>query len=371
MNRLNRFSQIALLATLVNCILGCPCERVGGSGDPSIEFTFVPRLSTFQNLRGRVSHVEPCNYAVAVYIFAGGGWYNKPTWEAARTVIRSDGSWTADITTGGVDETASKIAAFLVPADYGPPLLSGPPSLPVSLLETAVAHTAVERSTQGTTRLLFFSGYEWWVKASDTPVGPGPNPFSDSRDNVWLDSQGQLHLKITEESGVYKTAEVVSKDSFGYGSYIFHLTSPVSQLDPNVVLGLFLWSDDPDFNHREIDIEFSRWQDPLNQNAQFVVQPWDTPGNMERFDMGPDGVSTHAFTWLPDEIRFQSALGSDFPSENQEDITHEWLYTGEDIPVSGSENVRMNLWLVWGIPPTDGSETEIVISRFEFMKASK
>ena len=35
--------------------------------------------------------------------------------------------------------------------------------------------------------------------------------------------------------------------------------------------------------YNEIDVEWSRWGDPQQDPAQFVVQPWDTPGNLVRF----------------------------------------------------------------------------------------
>ena len=46
------------------------------------------------------------------------------------TPLRTDGSWTCDITTGGLDEQATQIAAFVVPQDYSPPQLGGQTELP-------------------------------------------------------------------------------------------------------------------------------------------------------------------------------------------------------------------------------------------------
>ena len=59
-------------------------------------------------------------------------------------------------------------------------------------------------------RTLAWSGRSWLVKASSTPVGPGPNLFSDSTDNVWVDLVGRLHLKITARRGRWYVAEVGS-----------------------------------------------------------------------------------------------------------------------------------------------------------------
>ena len=50
-------------------------------------------------------------------------------------------------------------------------------------------------------RIISFSGYEWLVKTSANSksgtAGPGNNYFSNSKDNVWVDKKGWLHLKIT------------------------------------------------------------------------------------------------------------------------------------------------------------------------------
>lgn len=117
----------------------------GGAGEPVIEFTYVPPYGSFDELEGQVWHVYPYLYNVAVYIYVT-GWWTKPYWNKPLTFIQIDGSWICDITTGGIDERARKIAAFLVPIGYGPPLMSGESSLPQELYQNAVAYIIVTRS---------------------------------------------------------------------------------------------------------------------------------------------------------------------------------------------------------------------------------
>jgi len=97
-------------------------------------------------LEGQVWHVHPVDYKVAVYICVSGQWWNKPTFAEPLTTIKIDGSWVCDITTGGIDETATKIAAFLLPNGYDPPLISGEASLPVELNQKSVAKTETART---------------------------------------------------------------------------------------------------------------------------------------------------------------------------------------------------------------------------------
>ena len=204
-----------------------------------------------------------------------------------------------------------------------------------------------------------FAGRSWRIKIASARTGPGPNYFSDSTDNVWVDSAGRLHLRIAKTRGKWYCAEVVLNDTLGYGTYRFYLDSAVDALDPNVVLGLFTWSDDPAYHNREMDIEFSRWGNQFNQNAQYVVQP-QVPF---RF-MEPPGVpqSTHTFNWQSNKVTFeswqsQSALPGTVIAQSQ--VT-------SGIPQTGTENVRMNLWLYQGHPPTNGSPAEVVVKGFEF-----
>jgi len=218
-------------------------------------------------------------------------------------------------------------------------------------------------------RVISFSGYEWEVKANEDPVGPGPNYFSDSEEDVWVDAEGQLHLKIVQRDGKWYCTEVINKESLGYGKYIFYVASRVDLLDQNTVVGLFTWDTNaPEHNYREIDIEFARWGDPEGDNAEFSVQPSDTPGNTHRFNIVLNGdYSTHLFEWRNNRIDFLSLHGHQLPPPTEGHIIESWTYTGNDTPPAGSENARINFWLFKGNPPSDGQEAEVVIKRFEFV----
>jgi hypothetical protein len=185
--------------------------------------------------------------------------------------------------------------------------------------------------------------------------------FSDSPENVWVDTSGQLHLRITYRDGRWLAAEVVLDRSLGYGTYQFRLASPTGHLDPNVVLGLFTWSDNPAYNNREIDIEFAKWGGAATQNAQYVVQPYSRPGNLFSFVQPGDASSTHQFTWASKRVTFlsTSAAGATIAS---------YQYGGRDVPRAGDERTHINLWLDGGAPPTDGKEVEVVLSGFSFLR---
>lgn len=210
-----------------------------------------------------------------------------------------------------------------------------------------------------------WSGLTWDIKAG-YELGPGPNDWSDSTDSVWVDPQGNLHLKVFRQYGRWLCAEIVSQDSFGYGNYEFRIETNTESYDPNLVAGLFTYADITG----EVDIELSRFGDPENVNASYTVQPYDIPGNSTGFDLGLTGdYSTHSFDWTADQIDFQSLHGHNTTPPTPGHIINQWRYTGADIPAEGSEKVHINLWLVQGAAPTNGQSHEFIIHSFTFTPA--
>jgi len=101
-----------------------------------ITITSTPIYGQAGSAVGSVSGIASSNYskyAVAVFIKVAGGWWNKPTWATPVTAIQSNGTWTANITTGGNDVNATAIIAYLVPTTFSVPMASGQASLPSSL----------------------------------------------------------------------------------------------------------------------------------------------------------------------------------------------------------------------------------------------
>jgi hypothetical protein len=333
-----------------------------------IIFTDVPPYGVDAYLSGQVSGVVYNDYKVLAYIYVS-GWWNKPTWAKPLTSINSGGAWTCDITTGGGDIYATRIIAFLVPnGSYQSSWeMAGNPALPAVLYTYPYA----EITRTPANRSIRFAGHNWSVKTGDG-LGPGPNNFSDSADNVWVDDNGALHLKISTINGRWYCSEIISDESFGYGTYVFTIADRVDTLDENIVLGLFTWDTwAPQYNYREIDFEFSRWQHSANDNSQYVIQPWDTAGNLSRFNIdyaGQGHDTTHVMTWRPEGISFKSYYGDFALAPSPENVIRDWYYTGSDNPPPGGENVRINLWLISGLAPTDGAESEIILSDFEFLR---
>jgi hypothetical protein len=203
-----------------------------------------------------------------------------------------------------------------------------------------------------------WSGATWQVKSSRAAVGPGPCVFATS--GVSVDGAGALHLRVQKSGSAWTCAEVIGPTSYGYGTYTFEVASRVDAFDPNVVLGLFTWSDKAPYAHREIDIEFAKWANAADPtNGQFVVQPYGTANHLVRFTQPAVTTSTQSFTWRAGVIDWSSRDGSG-------NLIASYHYTGTDVPVPGDERVHLNLWLFQGAAPSNGLPAEAVIRSFTY-----
>lgn len=121
------------------------CSVVGGPGQPEIELVHVPPVGSTNDLEGSMTHVNPLLHTVTVCIRVGGNWWMKPYFDERLTLPASSGEWITDITTGGQDTTADKIAAFLLPVGYYPPAVGNTPTIPQELFDNALDWVEVDR----------------------------------------------------------------------------------------------------------------------------------------------------------------------------------------------------------------------------------
>lgn len=223
-------------------------------------------------------------------------------------------------------------------------------------------------------RTLSFSGRTWRVKGPGY-YGPGPNSFSDGAGNVWVDANGRLHLTVKNVSGTWYSTEVALQDALGYGDYVFTTRGRLDNWHQNVILGLFIWEYGRCYDagwlwwnpYNEFDIEFGRWSNPGNPCAQYVAQPYDYPGNINRFNptFSDNEITSHAFRWLPNRVECRSWRGGPLDERTSASI-RSWTYTGPHIPRPDRPRVHLNLWQVNGPPTTNH---EVVLDSFTFTPA--
>lgn len=244
----------------------------------------------------------------------------------------------------------------------------GRPGFAFRLLVGAVLAASLASAAQAKPRTIVFADHSWTVRESGKG-GPGPNHWRAQ--NVWLDDNGYLHLKITQKNGVWYCAELQTTDAMGFGTYQFWLDTPVNAFDPQVVLGLFDYTTPevgPDGTN-EIDIEFSRWGNPKWPNGAYTVFPAKTgkPDTSQTFELtDASAESTHRFSWTSSSVAFESLAGH----QNGDTGRYEaWTFAPKNSKVLVPQTpipVHLNLWLAKGRPPIDGQEVEVVIRSFTF-----
>lgn len=361
-----------LVAASVIGIVLATCAQTNSQGSerairPSIQITSVPAMGggtdRLEDIAGSATGVNHKECKVILFALGGDTWYVQPYINSTNTEINPDGRWKNETHLG------SRYAALLVKLSYRPPPTAHTlPTVGGDIL-ASVSVQATQSEHRDDLKIIRFSGYEWRVKSSSDRVGPGPNYFSATDDNVEVDEQGRLHLRITSSNGKWLCSEVISQQNFGYGTYRFYVDTNTDDLDINAVLGMFTWSDDPAYHHREIDIEVSRWGKANNENGQFVVQPYTISQNIVRFQI-PSKLSgsTYSFSWTSNRVFCQSWRGHQADPHADTDIIRQYEFT-RDIPRRGGENARINLWLDGGVPPADGKEIQLIITKFEFIPA--
>lgn len=351
MLRIMKRSAVCLAVMLAGCRFGAADAK------PSIEFTAVPVAEEGGSDRtgaiaGRVRGARPGQQIV---LFARSGvWWVQPFDARPYTAIESNDTWHSTIHLG------TEYAALLVQAGYRPP------STTETLPQPGGAIVAVS-TTSGTggfaTRVrktLTFSGYEWEVRQTPSDRG-GANDYDPA--NAWVDEQGALHLKIAQHGDKWTSAEVSLRRPLGYGTYVF-VVRDVALLDDAAALGLFTWDDHgAEQNHRELDIEISRWGDPAINNAQFVVQPYYMAANVARF-VAPAGRLTHAFRWEPGRATFTSVAGAAAATPRTLVARHEFT---SGVPTPGEETVHMNLYYFRYSRTALQREAEVVIEKFQYL----
>jgi len=236
----------------------------------------------------------------------------------------------------------------------------------VALLLTAPVRAADDPAFQGGT--LIFSGHTWEIKKGEK-LGPSGNVFGSGKENIFVDDKGHLHLAINQrDDKKWACAEVRLIRSLGHGEYRWVIAGDLAALDPQGVLGLFLYQDDD----REIDYELSRWAGKGDTwNSQFAVMPSEDDavmlklGRLYRFDVGKAKVATVSLRWTKGKVEGRFWDGEDAKAKPMVEWEYVWKKGHKEIEV-GKERAIIDLWLIKAQPPKDGKRQEIVVRSFQF-----
>ena len=223
--------------------------------------------------------------------------------------------------------------------------------------------------------------------------GPGNNKFTTSTVSL-VDDELVLEFK-KGANNLWEASEVrvilpEDKMPYSYGTFSFSVKA-VSVVDTSngqvisnhfsedLVLGLFTWDTTERFDihenwNHEVDIEISRWGNPLAKDGQFLVQPPEEATTF-RFYTG-DGGSFHPgghsyqFTWNPTSVMWETTAngGQGFKYTTAEAIADDRKDHVQCLPAD--VEVRMNLWNIHGTDApagmSDNHVARVVIDNFSF-----
>ena len=348
---------LAVPCLVLNGLVLNACRSVRTHDQPSIEFSHVPpggegSPDKFDNIEGRVTGTEPGDRVV---LFARSGvWWVQPIANQPFTGIQPDSTWKNSTHPG------SAYAALLVDSRYHPPAtVQALPEKGGPVLAVAIAERLTPRSPP---RTLQFSGYQWEIRNDTNDRGGTKNVYDPA--NAWTDNSGFLHLVIDRhregQEELWRSAEIQLSRSLGYGSYRF-VVRDVAHLEPAAVFGIFSWDDTGPT--REWDIEVSRWGEPENKNAQFVIQPYVVPANTVRFNT-PPGTLTWWADWQPGRVAFRTIRGSSSNMDIDRVAGH--VFTS-GVPSPGNEKIHMNLYVFGNRRNPLRHESEVIVEKFEFL----
>ena len=351
MKFLRLWRAICLLAVPLACVSGC-------RRPPSITISQIPPAAaggagTQAVIGGRVIGGHHARNVI-LYAFSGGRWWVQPLASSPITAINYDGTWSAKTHLG------SKYAAILTKDETLPSSSrQNLPEVGENVEAVAVVNGGVTKSASPSPvgKTIRFSGYDWSVR----PI-PGEytsRTFPYSKDNVFVDQDGALHLRMTKKDDDFVCAELHSVRSLGYGTYHFELRD-VGQLEAATMFSIFSRVDAPaDNDARELDIHVSKLGDAAKKNAEYVVQPYFVPQNSYHFDL-PSGPISLELDWSLETARFSATTGQ----APLRPIT-EWKFT-TGVPIADDGLVFLNL-CAYGyarVPPQH--DAEVVVKRFDF-----
>jgi hypothetical protein len=191
--------------------------------------------------------------------------------------------------------------------------------------------------------------------------------------NISIDTDGYLHMKITNNGGTWTAAEIFTTDKIGFGTYQWQIDGPVDKLDKNVVVGLYPYGPEAGIGsdgQNEIDIEYARWGNASYPNGNYTVYPPTGTGSSEiTFDFTLTGTyTTSRFTWTSTKIDFATLSGFE-PPESTAGLIKAWTFS----PATPTTKVPqqalplgMNLWC-FESPPSNGQNVEIIVRDFAFV----
>ncbi len=275
----------------------------------------------------------------------------------AQKITRSEGS----ATRRAHARQACALGAFMV-------ALSGL-TLASCTQDAASEPDQVDNSSAAATSSLTWKGLTW-----NLTNGGMAGIAAGNSNNIFVDGNGYLHLKIVNTGGTWTASEMFTTTNLGFGTYQWQVEGPVDRMDPSVVLGLFPYGPAAGIGSdrtNELDQEFAFWGYPDGTNFGWTFYPASgtTIGtNNFKFTLNGGNAVTSRMVWSSTSVTGSLLTGFQ-PVSSNTGLIKSWTYA----PTNPSTNIPqvalplgMNLWL-FEAPPSSGQNVEIVIRDFTFI----
>jgi len=253
-------------------------------------------------------------------------------------------------------------------AQYGGDELPRPDSRP-HVSESATSCEGADAPA----KTISWRGYTWEVIKGGMAGVAQADP-----NNVFVDANGYLHLRIRKQGNTWTAAEMYTHERLGFGTYQWQIDAPLDVLDKNVVLGLFTYGPRAcigDDGQNEIDFEYSRWGDAAAPNVSWTNYPAvgngapDDATHAEYFTLDGGTQTTSRFIWTPTSITDYLISGYTPVASDQGLMLPPWTFAPtkpQDRIPQQPVPLAINLWCTENTP-SDGREVEVVIRDFQFV----
>ncbi|MGH9514078.1 MAG: hypothetical protein ACRD3P_00170 [Terriglobales bacterium] len=232
---------------------------------------------------------------------------------------------------------------------------------------TLTAMLALSSSSFAQTQISW-EGHIWNVTN-----GPMAGVVNGSPSNVSVDSNGYLHLNITNNAGTWTAGELFTTDNLGFGTYQWVVEGNVWNMDPVTVLGLFPYGPANGIGidgTNEIDIEFSKWDNTCTCNADFAVYP-SAGHHHSKSSFGLNftvnngtTLTTARMVWSSTSVVF-TLMSGDQPVGTTANVLKTATYSSTNTATIPQQPIPagMNLWAYRALPSTNQS---VIIHSFQY-----
>ena len=216
-----------------------------------------------------------------------------------------------------------------------------------------------------------WAGYTW--NESSSAMGDGEIDSNPS--NVSVDSNGYLHLAISESGSTWTGSEIGTSNNFGFGSFYWVFSGPINAMQQQIVLAGFLYGPQNGIGtdgQNEIDVEFSNWNvADVADNGDFAIYPTTgvTTGQSasDLWNWTSGTVATCRVDWTSTSVTesiWSGVVATNAPTSTAA-VT--WTYNGttQSIPQPACP------WLfnVWAYGAKPSQTLNIAIENFEYTAA--